>query len=128
MKHVLWGLVPDEAMILIIVGVALLSMFGLMRGKIVSTLVGLVVIPILVAPYFESLFASLPLWVSLTTLVVYGLLVVGALMQIFLGKETANQVMSSLVTAGILGSLKLIVVRPFKMIFRLGRGSPLKRF
>ena len=116
MNSWLWALVPNEATILVVVGIAVAVMFGFMkRGQIGMVLVGLVVLPILVAPFFESLFASLPAWVSLVTLLVFGMLIARAVLQLCIGRRAADHVVGELTTRLILGVFHLFAL-PFKMV------------
>jgi hypothetical protein len=114
-KGMLWALVPDEAYVLILCGIGLLAMFGFMRGKLATTIVGFVVLPVLIAPFAESLFAGLPVWVSVLALAVFGLVILRGLLELLIGKQAANHAVGDIASRLIRGGFKLIFL-PIRLL------------
>ena len=112
----LWALVPDEFYVLILCGIALLAMFGFLRGKLATVIGGMVVLPVLLAPFAESLFAGLPVWVSFLALAVIGLIILRGLLELVIGKEAANHAVGDIAAHGIRGAFKLIFF-PGRLLF-----------
>ena len=66
----LWALLPDEFMVVVIIGVGLALMVGLIAGRRAWQILGTIFLVLLLAPFVEALVASLPWWLLLLGLVV----------------------------------------------------------
>ncbi len=111
----LWGLIPDEAIPLLIVGGALLSIFV---GRRVLGFVIPLLLSLLLAPFLEALVASLPWWLTLLMLLALGLALVRGALALFLGERATGHLVGSLATDVVRWGLRMLVVVP---VF-LGRG------
>lgn len=109
----LWMLIPDEALVLIIVGIAFALMFGLVSGRAALGLVlGLVVLPILLAPFIELVLAGLPAWASLLVLLALALALLRALVAIFLGQRGSAHFVAILAADVV----KVVFLAPFRIV------------
>lgn len=106
MSTLLWGLVPDEAIPVLIVGAALLSIF---IGRRVLGFIVPLVVSILIAPFVESLMASLPWWLTLMMLVVLGMALVRGAIALLLGERAAGHLIGALATDVVHLVLKAIL-------------------
>lgn len=114
---VLWGLVPDEAMSLVLIGAGLLCMI-VGRGA-VGFLRPLGVM-LLISPFITSLLGALPFWLVVCIMVLVGLAFVRAVLGLLLGRGASNHVVGSLAADGIRWGLGLLFAIPI-LFLRLVR-------
>ena len=67
---ILWMLLPDEALVLVVLGAALAVLLGLVAARSLVRLLGLLLLLPFLGPLAEWLFSELPPWVGLAVLVV----------------------------------------------------------
>lgn len=114
----LWMLIPDEALVLIVVGVAFALMFGLVSGRgALGLVLGLVVLPVLLAPFIELVLAGLPAWASLLLLLALALALLRALVAIFLGQRGSSHFFAIL-AADVVKAVVLVPFRIVRWVFR----------
>lgn len=114
----LWGLIPDEAIPLLIVGAALLS---IIVGRRVLGFIIPLVISILLAPFVESLMASLPWWMTLLMLLALGLALLRGALGLFLGDRATGHLVGALATDVVHFMLKAVVAVPVFLVRSLLR-------
>jgi hypothetical protein len=108
----LWFLIPDEALILVVAGVGLALMLRLISGRTALSVLGMLVLSLLLAPFVETLLASLPSWVGILIL----LAIIGSLIRLFLGMFLGSQAASH--TIGILAAdaIRFLIFLPFRIV------------
>ena len=114
----LWGLIPDEAIPLLIVGAAILS---IVVGRRVLGFVVPLLISILLAPFLEALVASLPWWMTLLMILALGFALLRGALGLFLGDRATGHVIGSLATDVVHLVLKAIIWTPVVTIRLIGR-------
>lgn len=93
---VLYWLLPDEFLPVLVVVCGIGLVVGLLRPRSAGAIVGTVVLILLIGPFVESLFAALPLWVSLAVLSVFVLSISRRLLGSLLGEHAAGHVIGTL--------------------------------
>jgi hypothetical protein len=109
--NALWLLIPEEAMILVPVGLGFLVMLGLISGGRAAGLLLLFVLLMALAPFVESLMDTLPLWLLLLMLAVFGFSMLRAAASLTLGRGVADNFLGMLVFA--------VFMAPFRMLRRM---------
>lgn len=112
----LWMLMPDEALPLVIAGVGLALMLGLVSGRAALGIVlGLVVLPPLLAPLVEAVMGGLPPWVSLVILAFFGLAIIRGLAALLIGSRAADTMVGSL-AADLVRFVVAILLLPLRVV------------
>lgn len=109
----LWGLIPDEAIPLLIVGAAMLSM--LMGRRVLGFVVPLL-LSLFLAPFVETLMASLPAWLTLLMFAVLGMALLRGAIALFLGERAAGHLVGALATDVVHLVLKGLVAIPVLLV------------
>jgi hypothetical protein len=117
MMQLLWMFLPDEALPLILVGIGLLTMLGLLRGRLGAVLVPVLLLPV-IAPFAEALIAGLPPWAALAVLAIVGLTILRALAGVVVGRRAADH-MTGILAADLVRVVLAACVLPFRVIARL---------
>lgn len=91
-----WLFIPDEWLVVIIVGIGLALIFGIVRAGTAFGLIGVILGMIILGPFIESLMDSLDLWVLLLLLVIGALYVLRVVLSLVLGREGAGSFMGHL--------------------------------
>lgn len=113
---VLWMLLPDEVLPLIIVGAGLALMVGFLSGRAaLAIIIGLVVLPPLLAPFVEVLVGELPPWVSMVLLAFLGLAIIRGLFGLLLGQRAADTMVGSL-AADLVRLVVRVLFFPLRMV------------
>ena len=113
----LWFLLPDQALILILIGGAFLVMFRLASVRaVLGTVLVLAVLPVF-APVIEGIFSALPGWLSLVVLAVMGIWFLQALATFVLGRGAAEE-MAGTLAADLVRLLVLATTFPFRLFWR----------
>jgi hypothetical protein len=94
--NILWWLLPDEAMILVIAGIGLGLILGLIKGRPAMGILGGIVLSLILAPFVESLFGSLPSWISILILAAVGMAIFRGIASLFLGERAAGHMVGVL--------------------------------
>ncbi len=117
-------LVPDSAVGVLIILVALVLLVGLIRPRTAFGWIGMLLLMIVTGPIVEAVteavFEALPLWLTLMILGSVGLAIVTAVLTLLLGDHGAGHVMGTLFV-GFLKLLWNIVAFPFRALVRLYR-------
>ncbi len=115
----LWMLMPDAAMPLVVLGVGLAVLFGFLRGRAaLALLFGLLVLPILLAPFVETAMAELPAWISLAVLLLLLLAILRGVAALLIGRAAAAEMVGHIAAQAVIALFAL----PFRMVrwgFRL---------
>ncbi|HLC21856.1 MAG TPA: hypothetical protein VJM10_07095 [Candidatus Methylomirabilis sp.] len=125
---ILWTLLPDAALPLIIVGIALAMILGLIRGRLAFSLLGLLVLLPLLAPIMEALLGQMPAWVSFVILAFFGLAVIRGLAALIIGQRAADTMVGNL-AADLVRLVVAIMILPLRMVrsafrFLMSEGGP----
>jgi len=108
MSRLLWFM-PDELLVVVVILAAIGLIVGVRRDRVGGLLASIVLL-LLIGPFVEALFVSLPLWVSLVVLLLMGLALVRWFLEMTLGKEAAGHVLGTFVVKGIGGTLRLALL------------------
>jgi hypothetical protein len=117
-----WLLLPEEALVLVLVVAVFALMFGLMRGWAFLGLVALIVLLPTAALLAEEILAGLPPWVALVVLVVVGLAILRALASLVLGTRAAETMVGSL-AADVVRLAVWLMFLPVRMLARIARAG-----
>ncbi len=109
---------PDQAMVLLIIGIGFALMFRIinLRGAI-SLLAGLVIV-ILLSPFVEAVVESLPWWITILLLLIIGLSLLRAVSGTLIGSRATDEMVGSLgadVVRGALRFLFWLLAAPFRV-------------
>jgi hypothetical protein len=99
----LWLLLPDEVLILVIAALALAVIVGLIRLRTALGIVGALALGIILTPFIEALFENLPPWVSLAVLIVFGLVICRAALELLIGKGASDHAVGGLAADALKG-------------------------
>ena len=115
----LWTLLPDEALILVIAAIGIGLLLGILSGRKALSLIGGIALMVILAPFVEALFASLPLWLMLLLFVGLVLSFLRGLSSAVLGDRASDHMVGTLaadiVRFCFVGSFKLLLM-PFRII------------
>ena len=118
--RLLWLLMPDSALPLVIVGVALLLIVGVLsRGRAVS-MIGALVAYLIFVPFSGVILAMFPWWVSPLLLVGFVMSVVRAASGLLLGDRASDHMVGILAADVVRGLFKAFLF-PFRLLARLAR-------
>lgn len=115
----LWLLIPDEALVLVIMLIGLGLMVGLLRPRSAGRLVGGVVLMLLLTPFVESFVSSLPWWVNLLLLAGFGWAIIRGLSRLVLGARAADHMTGTLAADGVRALFRaafFVLTLPFRLI------------
>jgi len=108
--------IPDEALLLIVMGIGLALMLGLIGGRAALGILGMVLLLPLLSPFVEALVGELPPWVSLVLLAIVALALIRGLAALLLGARAADTMVGNLAA-----DLVRLVVRLLLLPLRMGR-------
>ena len=117
---VLWMLLPDGALLLVICGIGLATIFGLLRGGAAFSLLGVVLLFALLGPFVEGIAGILPPWISLALLVVLGLALLRGAAALVLGRRASDH-MVGILAADVVRLIVILLLFPFRWLGRLLR-------
>lgn len=121
----LWMLLPDWALPLIILGIALATVFGLLRGGTAFSLLGVVLLFALLGPFVggivEGIAGTLPPWMLLALLVIVGLVLLRAAADLVLGRRASDH-MVGILAADLVRLAVIALLIPFRLLGRIVRG------
>jgi prepilin signal peptidase PulO-like enzyme (type II secretory pathway) len=114
MKGLLIALMPDEALPIVIVGIGIALILGIINRKTAFSFLAIIIIFMLLIPFIDALFESLPLWLLLLLMVGFSFIILRLILNTILGRE---------VTGHFLGTLLFTIFSlPFRLIGYLFRG------
>jgi len=116
----IWLFLPEELLPLLIVGMALLSLVGLIKLWRVLGIVMLILLLPFISLAVEEILAQLPWYVGMLLLVGLTTNVIRLVLQVFLGKEAAGHILGRAVVAAFKG-LCYFALLPFRGLFSLVR-------
>lgn len=121
----MWMLLPDWAIPLVILGIALATVLGVLRGGAAFSLLGVVLLFALLGPFVEGIVegvaGTLPPWMSLALLVIVGLVLLRAAAALFLGRRASDH-MVGILAADLVRLAVIALFFPFRLLGRLLRG------
>jgi len=91
---ILWALLPDEALPLVIMIAGLMMILGF--RQVAFSILGVVLLFPILAPFVEALLGELPPWVSLVILAFVGLAILRGLAALLIGQRAADTMVGSL--------------------------------
>ncbi len=109
---VLWMFIPDEALLLIVLGLGFAVMFGLLTFRVA---LGLIVALAVLPPFVEGVLGDLPPWVSLVLLAVIGLAILRGVAALLIGQRAADTMAGNL-GADIVRLVVRIIILPLRVI------------
>jgi hypothetical protein len=112
----LWLLLPDEFLVLIIAALALAVIVGLIRLRTAMGIIGALVLGIILTPFIEALFENLPPWLSLAVLLVLGLVICRAALELLIGKGASDHAVGGLATDAIKWLFRLLFL-PIRLVW-----------
>jgi cellulose synthase/poly-beta-1,6-N-acetylglucosamine synthase-like glycosyltransferase len=120
MNSILWSLVPDSALPLVIVGVALALIVGVIKRRAAFSIIGFFVLSILLSPLFEVIFSMLPWWLTLLIGVGFAVAIARALMALVLGRRATDHMVGILAADAVRGLFRAVFL-PFRLLGRIVR-------
>ena len=112
----LWFFLPDEALPLLIVGVALALIIGLLTGRAALIILGLLILIPILTPFVEALLGAMPAWIALVILVIVAIWILRGLATLFLGSSRAADHMVASVAADVVRLIVVCLFLPFRMV------------
>lgn len=120
MNSILWSLVPDSALPLVIVLLALGLIVGLIKPRAAFSIIGFFVLSILMAPLFDAIFSMLPWWLTLLIGVGFAVAIARALIGLLLGRHATDH-MVGILAADVVRGLFRAVLLPLRLLGRIVR-------
>ncbi len=96
MKGLLWAFMPDGVLPVLIVFTGLALILGIVTRKAAFSFVGILILLALFTPFIESLFDSLPWWVSLLFMAAFVICIIKAVMHAIFGRAATAEFMGHL--------------------------------
>ena len=113
MKTLLWTFMPDGMLPVILVFTGLALILGIVSRKAAFSFVGLIILLALFTPFIESIFDSLPLWLTVLFMAAFLICIIKAVMHAIFGKAA---------TAEFMGHLMYdVFLLPFRLVGHLLR-------
>jgi len=113
----LWFILPDEAVLLVLVVGGLLVICRLVSVRAVLGVVVLMTMVPVLAPLIEEVFAALPGWLALGLLAVMGFWGLQMVATFVLGRSTAEHMVGTL-AADLVRLLVRAALFPFRVVWR----------
>jgi len=120
MKEGLWLLLPDEMLVLVIIGVGLALILGLIRGRAAMGLLGAVVLVLLAGPFIDALLDTLPGWMLFLLLLFVAVALFRRALSLLLGPRAADEAVGSLAADVIRAGFRLLFLLlclPFRILW-----------
>lgn len=118
--RLLWLLLPDSAIPLLIIGIALLLIIGVLSRPRAIAVLGALIAYLVLAPFAGVVLTMFPWWVSLVLLVVFVMSILRAASSLLLG-ECASDVMVGILAADVVRGVFKALLFPFRLLARLAR-------
>jgi hypothetical protein len=109
----LWGFFPDQAIPVLIVGGALIS---IVLGRRILGFVVPLVLTLFLAPFLEALVGNLPWWMTASILLVLASALLRGAVGLFLGARAAGHLVGALATDVVHWLLKAMVAIPVHLV------------
>jgi hypothetical protein len=91
-------------------------MVRLIRLRTAAGILGALLLTMIATPFVEALFESLPAWLSPGVLVVLGLAICRAALELFIGRGASEHVVGNLATDAIKWIIRLLFL-PFRFLW-----------
>jgi hypothetical protein len=108
-------LLPDAALPLLFVGGCLALMFGLIRGRALFGILGLLLVLPVLGPVTEAVMQQLPPWLSLVILAFFCLAILRGLAALVLGQRAADTMVGNL-AADLVRLVVTILILPLRIV------------
>jgi len=115
MSSPLWSLVPNSALPLIIAGIGLALIIGLIKPRKAISILGIIVVSLIAAPFINALFAALPFWLYLILMVGFALSLLRAGIRLLIGPQATNHLVGELATDVVHLCLRALLF-PFRLL------------
>lgn len=116
---------PDQAMVLVIMGIGLVLMLGIINLRRALSLVGGLMLLLVLSPFVESLIGSLPWWITIFLIVMIGLSLLRTISSALIGRGASDEMVGTLAADVVRGGFRLLIwsiAAPFRvLIWALGR-------
>ena len=112
---VLWMLLPDAALPLLFVGGCIALIFGLVRGRALFGVLGLLLFLPVLGPLAAGGFEQLPPWLSLVILAFFCLAILRGLAALVLGQRAADTMVGNL-AADLVRLVVTILILPLRIV------------
>ena len=119
------ALVPDEAIVLIIVLIGFALMCGFISGRRASGVIGGIVLLLILSPFIASLLDALPAWLLLGLLIAFGMSLLRAVSNFVIGRGATNEMVGTLAADVVRLCFRAIfftIALPFRVLGRVVRG------
>jgi hypothetical protein len=118
------ALVPDQALVLVIVLIGLALMCGMINARRAFGLIGGIILFLILSPFIGSLVDALPGWLLLGLVLVLGLSMLRAVSNFLIGRGATNEMVGSLAADLVrLGfrAIFFVLTLPFRALGWLAR-------
>lgn len=110
-----WAMLPDELLLLVIVGIGLALMVGLLSRSAAFGLIGMLLLFALLGPFVEGIMGDMPPWVGLIILVVVILALLRGVASVVLGRRAADHMVGILAADCVRFAFRLLFL-PFRAV------------
>lgn len=114
----LLAFLPDQAMVLVFVGVGLALIVGLISRQAAFNVIGGVILLLVLSPFIDMLVDCLPTWMLLCLIVWVGLAMMRGLSNFVLGHRSTDH-MVGILAADVVRGMFRIAFAPLRWVFRL---------
>lgn len=90
MRGLLFAFLPDNALILVLMVIGIGLMIGFFSRRLAFGYLGIVILYVMLSPFLDSLFESLPLWVVLLLLGFFFLTISRAVLNALFGRRATD--------------------------------------
>lgn len=119
--NALWWLLPDSCLPVLVVLVALGMIVGIVRRRSAASILGTILLVLLVGPFIEALFTSLPLWITLAVLFVMGVTLLRVVLEKLLGEHAAGYLLATALVRGVPALFRLALLPVRGLLWVAGR-------
>ncbi len=116
---------PDEALVVLLVVAVLGLMLGLVSGRVVGGLLVLLVALPIVGGVAEMVLVQMPAWVTLIVLVAVGFAILRGIAALLIGQRAADTMTGNLAADVVRLVAAAVFLGPFRLVrwaIRMGRG------
>lgn len=121
----LWMFLPDEWLILAIVGIGLALILGLVNRSTAFRILGMILLFALLSPIIEGVMGEFPPWISLVILAVVVLYLLRGVANLLIGSRASDEMVGSLAAdfVKLIGKSLLLPFYFIRWIVRRGRSG-----
>lgn len=115
-----WALLPDEVLLVVIVGIGFALTVGLLSRGAAFAVIGMLLLFALLGPIAEGVMGELPPWIALALLVVFGLALLRGTAALVLGRRASDHMVGILAADCVRFAFRLLFL-PFRAVGGLVR-------